>query len=124
MGVVVCRTLLLNFVHFLIQAGSMQKLPVSSLLNDPLIFEDENTVRPAHGAQPVGNDDDGALSGQLHDRLLDIGLGFHVNGSGGLVQNQNRRPAEHRAGNGDSLLLSPGKPRPALPYLRIIGVAE
>ena len=57
----------------------------------------------------MGDDDGGAVLHQVFQCRLNQPLGFVVQRTGGLIQNQNRRVSQQRAGNGDTLPLPAGK---------------
>ena len=58
------------------------------------------------------------------ERVLDFALGKAVERRGRLVQHQNGRRFQHRAGDGDALLFAAGKFEPALADLRVVAHRE
>src|SRR5690606_25207761 len=66
----------------------------------------------------------GAPLEELLDRLLDEALGFRVERGCRLVEDQNRRVAQDRPGNGDPLSLSAGQTRAALTEDRVVTLGQ
>ena len=95
-----------------------------SALRDPSVFDDQDPVRVADRGKTVGDGDDGALSCDAGDSALDLLFRFHIHGSGRLVQNDDRRAAEDRPGDGDALFLTAGEADAALADLRVIAVGH
>jgi hypothetical protein len=60
----------------------------------------------------------------LSQHLLDGGLGAAVERAGRLVEDQDRRVFEQRAGNGDALLLAAGELEAALAHPRLIALGQ
>ena len=74
------------------------------------MIHDSNFVRVQYGRQPVGDDNCGAPPHQYFKRFLHMVLTLRIQCAGGLVQEQNVRIIENRAGQGNALSLSAGKP--------------
>ena len=66
------------------------------------------------GGKPVGDDEGGAVFHQAVERVLDLALGLGIHRGGGLVQQQDRRVLEQRAGDGQPLFLAAGELHAAL----------
>src|SRR5580693_2334668 len=95
---------------------------MSSLFRDHPTAEDNDRVGIANGAETVGDGDDGP---SLHEALQCFdheSLGFRVESSSGLVEDENRRVANDGAGNSDALTLAPGKSKPSLADHRVVTV--
>ena len=67
-----------------------------------------------HGRQPMRDDDGGAALHEFLERLLHQPLGFRIQRTGGLVEQQNRRILEDGARQRDALALAARQPRAAL----------
>jgi len=81
------------------------------------VFQDHDDIGPAHGGQPVGDDErrpavHEALDG-LHDRLL----GLCVQRAGRFVENENGRVLQQRPCDGKSLPFAAGESSAALPKM-------
>ena len=86
-----------------------QQFVMRALLYDAAFVHDHDIVGFFDGREPVGDDDGGAVLHQVFQCRLNQPLGFVVQRAGGLIQNQNRRVSQQRAGNGDTLPLPAGK---------------
>jgi hypothetical protein len=73
---------------------------VRPLLHDLPLGEHDDVVRPAHGGEPVGYGDGGAVSGGGVEGGLDDVLGADVDGGGGLVEDQDLGAPDEGAGYG------------------------
>ncbi len=82
------------------------------------VFQDQDLVGQAHGAQPLGDDKGGAPLHQPLQRQLDQPFGLGVDAGGGVVQDQDARVLEQGAGDGDALLLPAGEGDAPLADLR------
>ena len=56
---------------------------------------------------------DGCVCHLFIQRILNFDFGFQINRAGAVVQDQNTRCDQQRAGNGDALFLSAGEIRAA-----------
>ena len=70
------------------------------------------------------DDQAGAVEHEVVEGLLNHMFGFGVKGAGGLVQNEQGRILEQGAGNGQALLLAPGKAHAALPDGRFVAFGQ
>ncbi len=68
-------------------------------------FEHRDAVRVLNGREAVGDDDAGAALHQALQRLLHQALALAVERGGGLIEQQDARVFEDRAGDGDALAL-------------------
>ena len=66
----------------------------------------QDLVGIAHGADALGDHEGGAALHQLVERLLDLVLGLGVHAAGRVVQDQDARVEQQRAGDRDALLLA------------------
>ncbi|TKW51306.1 hypothetical protein CTA1_2384 [Colletotrichum tanaceti] len=75
-------------------------------LDDLAVGHDEDDVGVLDGGEAVGDHDHGAAALCGVEDGLDAALGLAVEGAGGLVEQQQRGPADEGAGDGDALLLA------------------
>ena len=66
--------------------GHIDKFIVFAVFFELTVFEDENAVGVADGAEAVGDDDGGAPDDDLFERALNEGFGLVVDGGGGFVE--------------------------------------
>ncbi len=78
--------------------------------------------RADHAREAVGEDQRGAALHQAVERLLDHGLALRIDGGQRLVEDQDRRVAQERAGDGDALALAAGEPHAALADDRLVAL--
>jgi hypothetical protein len=90
----------------------------------PAGVEHHDLVGADHGRQAVGDDDGGAVAGDAVEGRLDRFLGPAVERAGRLVEDQDRRVLEQRAGDGDALLLAARQLEPALADHRFIALRQ
>ena len=93
-------------------------------LGDAPLIENQNLIRIDDGRKPMRDDERGAALGHALKRILDFALGETVERRGRLVEHQDRRRLEDRAGDGDALLLAAREFQPALADLRVIAVGQ
>ena len=67
--------------------------------------------RQAHGAEAVGDDDDGAVLHQVGQRRLNQGLALGVECGNGCVEDEDGGVFEDGAGDGQALALAAGETR-------------
>jgi len=79
---------------------------VPALLDDPAFVEDDDAVSAADRGETMGDDDRRAVVHQPLERLLDQLLRFGVERGGRFVEQQQRRVAQHRAGDRQPLALA------------------
>ena len=99
----------LRRVEVVVEPAALEQLAVRAALDDPALVDDEDLVGPAHGRQPVGDDDrrpafEGGVEGPLHG-----GLRLAVEVGGGLVEDDQARSLEQQPREGQSLLLAAGQ---------------
>jgi hypothetical protein len=87
---------------------------VRALLDDPAAVEDDEPVHAGDRAQPVRHHERGPALHEPPQRLLDEDLALGVQRAGRLVEQQDRRVAQDRPGEGDPLALSAGQLHAAL----------
>ena len=80
------------------------ELIVGAGLGDPPVLEHDNAIGAADGAQPMGDDD--ARGIHRRQAFPDDRLGTVVEGAGCLVEEDQARPTDQRAGDHHALPLS------------------
>ena len=78
---------------------------MGAALDDSALVEDDDLVGVADRGQPVGDRERGPSLGQPLELGLHGVLGLGVKRAGGLVEDEDRRVAQHRAGDRHPLLL-------------------
>ena len=76
--------------------------------HQPAFVQHQDFVGVEDGADALGDDERGVPVHQRGERVLNVGLGRHVHGAGAVVQNEDGRFAQQRAGNRNALLLPAG----------------
>ena len=79
---------------------------------------------PIDRRQPMRDHQRGAALHDLVERLLHQSLAFRIERAGRLVQQQDRRVAQHRPGNGDPLPLSCRQRHAALPEHGVVALRQ
>ncbi len=100
----------------------LQQLLVRPDLHDAPGVQDHEPVGVPEGGEAVRYREGGPPLHQPADGLLDLFLGLHVHGGGGLVQDQDLRVVEDGAGQGDALALPAGEPGAPLAHLGVVAV--
>ena len=95
-----------------------------ALLDDPAVLEHDDQVGAADGREPVRDDERGAAGEQARERLLDHGLAGDVDARGRLVEDQQARVGEQRAGERDQLALADRERRAALGDRCLVAVGQ
>ena len=87
-----------------------------ALIHDLSVGHDHDAVGIDHGAQAVGDDEDGPPVAQGADGLVDLGLRVRVDLAGGLVEDEDRRVAPGSPGRCRcAYRWPPDKPMPPSP---------
>src|SRR5229473_3260849 len=89
-----------------IETVARQKLGVAATLDDAAAVEHDDLVGVDDGRQPVGDHHGGAAAAHLFQRALDLLLGARVERAGRLIEQQDLRVLEDRAGDRHPLLLA------------------
>src|SRR6185312_4834543 len=110
--------------HAGIKAVLGQQRAVGAALDDCALVEHDDLVGGDDGRQPVGDNERGAALGDALQSILDVLLGVAVERGGGLVQHQNRRRLEDRAGDGDALLFTAGELEAALADFGVVALGR
>ena len=86
------------------------------------VLEHDDHVGPADGREPVGDDERRPVAQERLEGVLDARLGRDVDRRRRLVEDQDPRVGEERAGEGDQLALADREPRAALLDVRVVAV--
>src|SRR6476661_4673742 len=86
-----------------------EQLAFGAALDDLAVLDDENLVRTPDGGEAVRDDDRGTAVQQPIERLLDQDLGRTIDVRRGLVEDEDARVGEQRAGDRNQLPLSRGE---------------
>ena len=97
-----------------IGAVAADQLGVPAGLDDAPLVEHQDAVGADHARQPMRQDQGRASGREAVDRLLDHRLVFGVDRGESLVEDQDRRIAQQRAGDRQALALPAGQHDPAL----------
>ena len=97
---------------------------MGALLGDAAVLEHDDAARLADGGEAVGDHDRGAPGEQAAQALLDVALGVEVDVGGGLVEHEDARVGDERAGERDQLALPRGQLGAALAHLGVVAVVE
>ena len=95
-----------------------------ALLDDDAVLEDDDQVGVADRREAVGDHERGAAVRGAAERVLDPPLGADVDRARRLVEDQDARVGEQRAGEGDELALAEREPEAALAELGVVAVLE
>jgi len=79
---------------------------VRAPLDDAMIIDHQDLVGVADGAQPVGDDQAGAVCHKRTQALLDKQLGARIHRAGGLVQDEDARVLEDGPSDGQKLAVA------------------
>ena len=97
---------------------------MGALLGDAAVLEHDDPAGLADGGEAMGDHDRGAPGEQPAQGLLDAALGVQVDVGGGLVEHEDARVGDQRAGEGDQLALAGGQLGAALADLGVIAVGR
>ncbi len=111
----VARSAALHAPEVRIQAlRPLDECIVGTGFDDPALVHDDDAVRMPHGREPVGDDDHRAALADVRHVALHDGLAFIVQRARGLVEDEDARVGEERAGDRDALALAARQARTLL----------
>lgn len=84
------------------------------LFGDGSLVDHDDLIRIAHGREPVGHHDGGAVADEIFQGVLDQALGFGVDIRGRFVEHEDRWVGVERPGKGAELAFPSGERHPAL----------
>ena len=79
---------------------------MGAAFGDFAIFDVEDAIGIAEGAETVGNSDGGAIFDELVEGSLDFLFGLDVNTGGGFIEYQDGRVLQYGTGDGYSLFFA------------------
>ena len=97
---------------------------MGALVDDFAAAKDDHAVGPADLRQAMGDQQGRATFEDATDRLLDLGLGFAVDGAGRVVDDQDAGIGQEGAGDRDALTLSAGERDTTFADRRFVAVGE
>src|SRR5450756_1760644 len=97
----------LGLINLAVNGTSLHQLLMRSFGRDAPFVQDQDLVCSQHGADTLGDDEDGALAVQAQQRFLDTRFGIDVDRTRTVVQDENARLEQQGSGDGDTLLLTP-----------------
>ena len=123
---VTCCLLLVGVDQVGVRRAAHQQLGVRPAVDDPAVGEVDDLVGQPDGGLAVGDDDQGGVGavGGAAQRAQDPGLDLRVDRRGGVVEDQQPRPADQRPGQGDPLPLAARERGAALPQLGVERVGQ
>ena len=84
----------------------LDQIGMPAAFDDATVLHDADQIGLADGRQAVSDHDHGAALDDMFERFLELRLGVAVERAGRLVEQHDRRLAEHGAGKRDALLLA------------------
>ena len=85
-----------------VEFAAGEEFVVGSLVGDAAGFHDDDGVAVEDGGKTVGDDEAGALGGEVGEGRGDLGLALGVDHAGGFVKDQDGGVAQDGAGDGDA----------------------
>ena len=107
-----------------IGAAAGEELLVRARFDRAALLDDVDAVGADDRLQAVGDDHRRAAHPQRVERRLHFALALRIERRGRLVEQQDRRVLQHRAGDGDALALAAGQLRPLLADAGVVAVGE
>ena len=95
-----------------------------ALGDDPAALHHRDPVGQADGRQAVGDDQRRAVGHQPAQRLVDLLLDLHVDRRRGVVEHEDRRVHQQRAGDREPLALATGEREAALADHRVVALGQ
>src|SRR5471032_2345291 len=120
-GVDVAR---LRLIQAVVGAFARHQIVVRAFLDDHAAVEHHQAVGALQRRQAVRDGDGGAAVHQVVERLLDFLFRLRVDRGGGLVEDQDARIDQQRAGDRDALALAAGQALSALTDHRVVGLRQ
>ena len=105
-----------------VRAAGGHQLVVRASLDDASVVEDDDEVGAANRGQAVCDDERCSSCQQVTQPSLDPALGTDVDGGRRLVEDQDVRIGEQRAGERDELPLAQREPEATLSELRVVSL--
>jgi hypothetical protein len=100
-----------------IAAARLDQRVMGAVLDQAAALERDDAIRRPHGREPVRDDQNRPPLGDLLHVLLNDALALIVEGARRLIEDQNARVGDERAGNGDALALATREGEPRSPTI-------
>src|SRR5499426_1864144 len=107
-----------------IAAAGLDQGVMGAVLDQAAALERDDAIRRPHGRKPVRDDENRPPLRDLFHVLLNDTLALIVEGARRLVEDQNARVGNERAGNRDALALAARAGRAALADDRVVAFAQ
>src|SRR5690606_2376398 len=107
-----------------VERALLEELRMCADRGDAATFHDDDPVGLADGREAVRDDDRRAVLHQPLERLLHGALAFRIERARRLVEQQDRRVLEERAGDRDALALAAREPHAALAEERVVALGQ
>ena len=111
-------------MHVAIKALAAEKFLVGPLLHYLPLMQNDDLVCMLNCAEPVSDGNNGGISTQGIQGLLDYRLGVTVDIGSGFVENKDTRPARQRPSEREELTLPGGQLATALPEKRVVTLRQ
>ena len=99
----------LRFAERAIERAAVEEFFVGAGVENAAGVHDHDAIRELDGAEAMGDDDGGAALGEFAQGRLDFLLGFGVDLTAGLIEDEDRRVTVNRPGDGEPLSLAAGE---------------
>src|SRR6266542_3898585 len=106
------------------RGSSPSRRDVRAEVRKPTLFDPEDRLAVPERAPAVGDDKCGAALHEALHRVQDAGLGLHVHGAGGLVEDEHRRVLQEGAGERDALALAAREAESPLANLGVVALRQ
>src|SRR6516162_3936959 len=107
-----------------IAAAGLDQRVMGAVFDQAATLERDDAIRRPHGRKPVRDDENRPPLGDLLHVLLNDTLALIVEGARRLIEDQNARIGDERAGNRDALALAAREGRAALAYDRVVAFGQ
>ena len=107
-----------------IAAAGVDQRVMGAVLDQAAALERDDAIGRPHRREPVRDDQNRPPLGNLFHILLNDALALIVEGARRLIEDQNARVGDERAGNGDALALATGEGGAALADNRVVAFGK
>ena len=115
---------MLSRVQVVVAAFERIELAMRAAFDNSSAFDDQNLIGATDGGEPVSDHEGRSPLHQLVQSGLNHGLGLGVEGTGGLVENQDAGLCQQRASDRETLPLAAGELYATLADDGVVAVAE
>src|SRR5579883_189050 len=114
----------LNAVEQGVAAAAPDQLVMAAILDDAAALDGDDAIGRAHGGKAMRDDDHGAALSDAAHILLDDALALIIERARRLVENEDARIGDERAGDRNALTLSAGEAAAALADDRVVALRQ